>query len=352
MQTEIQLPSFHAEDVLKTLAHAFKTHIDNDHAEHRIEIPSSLGEGYIAGIDFKDGLEMLIFNCSFKKDIILKHASEEFQPLRLIFCMENDFTHIIKGDRLQYQLNHLLGSMVSGTCNNEQMFLLPAERKIYFYSIEIDRKKYHPKIEMSIHSLPDELKEILADQNCTRSFLYQGHYSLTIAECIQKINASEHKGLVRRVFLESKTLEILAMQIKQYLDDLTPSRRQSILRKKDIEQIIHAKNLLLENLQGHLTIKELARLTGTNENKLKMGFKQVYNTSIYKILQNEKLEAAKLLLAEEKYSIKEIATKVGYKHVGHFSAKFKQKYGVLPKDYLKSLEQSKEGFVIEEMGHE
>jgi AraC-like DNA-binding protein len=338
MQKEINLPTYNTQEVLKTLARAFKTTIHHDQAEHRIKIPASYGEGYIAGIDFKDGLEMLIFNCSFKKDIILKYATTNFQPLRLIFCMENDFMHIIKEDRLQYQLNHLLGSMVSGTCNNEQIFLLPADKKIYYYSIEIDRKKYLPKIEDALKNLPGELSEILADGDCTRSFLYQSHYSLTIAECIQKINESEHTGLVRRVFLESKTLEILAMQIKQYLDDLSPSKRQSILRKKDIEQIIAAKNLLLENLQGHLTIRELARLTGTNENKLKMGFKQVYNTSIYKILQNEKLEAAKLLLVEEKYSIKEIATKVGYKHVGHFSSKFKKKFGILPKDYLKSLD--------------
>ncbi len=72
---------------------------------------------------------------------------------------------------------------------------------------------------------------------------------------------------MRRVYIESQTLEIMAMQIKQYVDDLAPSKKQSVLRKRDMELIIEARNRLLSNLIKPPTIKELALLTGTNENK-------------------------------------------------------------------------------------
>jgi AraC family transcriptional regulator, transcriptional activator of the genes for pyochelin and ferripyochelin receptors len=338
-KNEVELNSFNPHVVIEKLAYFFRTQVLDNHAELKIEIPSSFGEGHISGIDFKDGLGILLFDCQFKKDLILKYISSKYQPLRMIFCMENDLTHIIKADRIHYQLNHLLGSMVSGSCKNEQLFWLPAEKRIFYYSIEIDRKKYRPKINRALQSLPHELKEIFCDVECKGHFLYQGHYSLTIAECIQNINQSEHKGLVRRVFLESKTLEIFALKVKQYLDDREPTIKQSVLRKKDIELVISAHKILMDHLKTPPTISELARLVGTNEGKLKKGFKRLYNASIYNVIQDERLNKAKILIAENRYSVKEIAKLVGYNHAGHFTSKFKKKFGMLPKDYLKSIPQ-------------
>ncbi|MCW3105086.1 MAG: helix-turn-helix transcriptional regulator [Bacteroidetes bacterium] len=337
MPHEVIFNTYDVYSTVKSLAKYFKTEVINEHAEHKIVVPPAFGEGFISAIDFRDGLGMLMFSCALKKDLVLRYKCDEFQPLRLIFCVQNDFKHLIKADRLQYQLTNLLGSMVSGSSNNEQLFLLPAEKQVYFYSIEIDRKRYMQKIRHTVNSLPDELKDVFTDTQCSRSFLYQGHYSLTIAQSIQNIKTNDYKGLVRRVYMESQTLEIMAMQIKQYIDDLAPSHKQSVLRKKDMELIIEARHRLLSNIIQPPTIKELALLTGVNENKLKKGFRVLYNTSINKLLQDERLSKAKLLIAEERYPIKEIAKMVGYKHSGHFTSKFRKKFGVSPKDYIKTM---------------
>lgn len=337
MAHEIFIKNYTVPDIIKSFADYFKTKVTDERSELGIKVPRAFGEGFIKGIDFKDGLSMLVFNCHLKKDMVLRYQCPGYQPLRLLFCVENDFKHLIKEDRLQYQLTYLLGSMVSGTVKNEQLFLIPGEKQIYYFCIEIDRKKYNQKISGALSALPTELKEVFDDIEGQRSFLYQGHYSLTIAQCIQNIKLNEYKGLVRRVYIESQTLEIMAMQIKQYIDDREPSKKQSVLRKRDMELIIEARNRLLTDLIKPPTIKELAKLTGTNENKLKKGFRLLYNTSINKLLQNERLSKAKLLIAEEAYPIKEIAKMVGYKHSGHFTSKFKKKFGVLPKEYIKAM---------------
>jgi AraC-like DNA-binding protein len=104
-----------------------------------------------------------------------------------------------------------------------------------------------------------------------------------------------------------------------------------------LELIIDARNKLLSNLIDPPNIKELAMYVGLNENKLKKGFMLMYKTTINKLLQNERLSKAKLLIAEEIYPIKDIARMVGYKHSGHFTSKFKKQFGVLPKDYIKTM---------------
>jgi AraC family transcriptional regulator, transcriptional activator of the genes for pyochelin and ferripyochelin receptors len=337
MPHEIAFTGSNVNTVISGFADYFKTKVIYERAEKWINIPSAVGSGIIGGIDFHDGISVFVFSCQLKKDLHIRFKCNGMQPLRLLFCVENDFKHVIREDRMQYQLTYLLGSMVSGTMTKEQMFLIPSEKQIYYYCIEIDRQKYSAKVMDAISTLPQELREVMNDHLGMRPFLYQGHYSLIIAQCIQNIKNNTYKGLVRRVYIESQTLEIMAMQIKQYMDDMAPSKKQSVLRKRDMELIIEARNRLLNNLIKPPTIRELAHLTGTNENKLKKGFRLLYNTSINKLLQNERLSKAKLLIAEEAYPIKEIAKMVGYRHSGHFTSKFKKKFGVLPKEYIKTM---------------
>ncbi|MCB0643417.1 MAG: helix-turn-helix transcriptional regulator, partial [Phaeodactylibacter sp.] len=81
---------------------------------------------------------------------------------------------------------------------------------------------------------------------------------------------------------------------------------------------------------------QLSSLVGINRQKLKTGFKSVYGNTIYKALREERLEHASLLLMAGR-SVKEAAEEVGYANQGHFASRFKEKYGVLPKDYLKTI---------------
>ena len=74
---------------------------------------------------------------------------------------------------------------------------------------------------------------------------------------------------------------------------------------------------------------------GLNDYKLKLGFRQVFQTTVFGYLQDYRMELAKELLAERTISVQQVARKVGYAHAGYFSAAFKRKYGVNPKSYQK-----------------
>ncbi len=104
---------------------------------------------------------------------------------------------------------------------------------------------------------------------------------------------------------------------------------------EEIEIADRAKKIILQNYSNPPSIKELAKLCGTNDFKLKKHFKKIYQTTIYTYVQKLRLEKANLLLRENLMSVSEIANEVGYKHQGHFSSIFYKAYGVYPKD-LKS----------------
>ncbi|WP_116769702.1 helix-turn-helix domain-containing protein [Maribacter litoralis] len=108
-------------------------------------------------------------------------------------------------------------------------------------------------------------------------------------------------------------------------------RRKIRLSHGDIQKIRNVHDMILNNLESdppHL--KDLALQMGTNEFKLKYGFKELYGTTVFKFLIQERLRKAKTLIKYTSKSLKTIAHMVGFKSIPHFSRAFKEKYGRTP----------------------
>jgi AraC-like DNA-binding protein len=332
---EIVIDSFEPQEVIRILAQKYRVKAQSDGAEFVINVPKRVGEGTIKGIDFLDGIGFMHFKCKFHKDTILKFEGNKKQPIRFIFCDEGEIVHILSPDNFRYKLIPMVGSIASSTNSNQQLFMFPPQKKISYFTLDIDKEKFYPKIEKDLDTIPEKLANVFRDLKSIDYFLYQSDYSLSISECLNEIENNDHEGMVRRIFMESKALDLLWMQIKQYKDDQHPMSKQSILRKVDVKLIMKARRILTEDLKNPPDINKLAELSGTNATKLKKGFKILYNTTINQYLRNERLNRAKILLAEENLSIKEISEEVGYSNKSIFSKRFKEKFGVLPSTFLR-----------------
>jgi AraC-like DNA-binding protein len=149
-------------------------------------------------------------------------------------------------------------------------------------------------------------------------------------QCIQQIIHCRLKGGLKLLFLQSKCIELLTLQAQAYeeLDQTKPGK--VIKSQHDHDCIRFAGEYLLQHAQEPPSLHELARITGTNEFKLKQGFKEVYNNTVFGYLSDYKLEQAKGLLLAGALSIKDLADQLGYSSVQHFSNAFKKKFGVTP----------------------
>lgn len=149
---------------------------------------------------------------------------------------------------------------------------------------------------------------------------------------IDKIVYAKDSEKMNSIISEHRAIEYMIhrFSLLEHIDDNT-------FTLEEIEIAGHAKQIILLNYKTPPTIKELAHLCATNDFKLKKYFKKVHKTTIYGYVQKLRLEKANLLLREKFLSVKEIATEVGYKHQGHFSAIFFKTYGVYPKDLKTSV---------------
>jgi AraC-like DNA-binding protein len=114
---------------------------------------------------------------------------------------------------------------------------------------------------------------------------------------------------------------------------------QPISRTKlyDVPAIELAKALIEKDPVAHIHIPMLADRAGINEFKLKVGFRELFQTSPYQYRLRLCLERAKVLLEETDDTIDQIAAKVGFDTYNGFSTAFKKAFSIAPTEYRNRL---------------
>ncbi|MGO1597097.1 MAG: helix-turn-helix transcriptional regulator [Sphingobacterium sp.] len=150
--------------------------------------------------------------------------------------------------------------------------------------------------------------------------------SPAIYNSIQDIKACTYEGLTRRIYIEAKAYELIAL----LYEDTRRQQAPQNLSSDDRENIYLAASIIRDNLEEPFTIPQLARLAGTNQTKLKAGFQAVFGNTVFGYLQDIRMHEAKRYLLDTQLSIQEIGIRLGYQNTSNFSNAFKRIVGCSP----------------------
>lgn len=98
---------------------------------------------------------------------------------------------------------------------------------------------------------------------------------------------------------------------------------------KRLEQMIEI------SLDSRLTLGEYAAKIGISKRQIERLIRQYHNTTFSEYLKRRRFSAAKNLLSDSSYSVKEVADAIGYDDVSYFCRVFKQYSGITPLEYQK-----------------
>lgn len=141
-----------------------------------------------------------------------------------------------------------------------------------------------------------------------------------------------HSDLIKKVAQDKNKNE-------NYSDERPFVSRKSKVRLsfEDVRKIREARDILINNLQNDFPpLKDFALQIGTNEFKLKYGFRELYGTTVHRFLLQERLRKAQMMMQYSDLPIKSIAPMCGFKSMPHFSRTFKNHYGFSPSDLRKN----------------
>ncbi len=320
-------------DLVSSLAEQMKTDFSARFGEHIVTLPTFVGEGYIRGLNFPNGVGLLEYNCTFNEETSIDFESQQIHPLKFIYCVEGKLCHRTSNQTKEHELDPLRHVIVGSSSNEGHHFRFQPKIKTRICSVEIDRLKYQRQIDFDLKDVNFEFYKILADVNAVNSVYHSGHYGLKIADIIKELDNFKETELIRTNFLGAKSLEIFSYMLMQYADDLNIIENKTIIRASEIKAIEDAVHHIQTNLGELGTIDEIGRFVGLNSQKLQEGFKILYNTTVHKFIQEKRLEYAVNLLRTEEHNITEIASIIGFSSRSHFAKIFKEKYGVNPKGY-------------------
>lgn len=102
------------------------------------------------------------------------------------------------------------------------------------------------------------------------------------------------------------------------------------------EKIRRARAILGLEYANPPALPFLAQQLGISETRLKSGFKSMTGTTVMQYCIDKRIQAAKLLLKENRHSISEISSIVGYEDHSAFSRAFRRNSGLAPKDWRRA----------------
>ena len=103
-----------------------------------------------------------------------------------------------------------------------------------------------------------------------------------------------------------------------------------------------AHEMIMTNLERHITIAELSQTLHISATQVKSCFHKVYGMPIYAYARSQRVEAASSLLSETDQSILEIAGKFGYENGSKFAGAFRRVKGVSPSEYRRRVQWERE----------
>lgn len=100
--------------------------------------------------------------------------------------------------------------------------------------------------------------------------------------------------------------------------------------------VVAAMEILQRDIGNPPSLPELAHQVGTNERRLTELFRESTGMPVFAWLREERFLIACRMLAESEIDIQQIADHVGYGSAGNFTAMFRDRLGVTPRDYRQS----------------
>ncbi len=178
-----------------------------------------------------------------------------------------------------------------------------------------------------VDQVPNGLRKVLNEKN---SVPYSVTSRLTPETrlILDQIHACPYEGGMKKLYLEHKTMELVFRQLYERRD--VCMAREPQLRPGDVERLHEARRIMVDDIADPPSLTELSRQVGMNTAKLKTGFKQVFGTTVFGMLRNERLVRSRRLLLEGRLNITEISQDLGFSDASHFIREFSKHYGVTP----------------------
>lgn len=249
--------------------------------------------------------------------------------IQLFFCIQQDC-------KVAFNLEHCAINLTSGNSSmvyfkDEKInILINLPPKAELIAVLISVKDFH-----SLFSIEGNFLFDFSSFKTGKTIIEPKKISNSIKLILSQLTTKHTNETLRTIFIKGKVYELLSYYFSTASENET-EHCPYIANEETVSKIIHAKEIIIENMNNPPSLPDLAKKIGLNIKRLKTGFKEFYGVPVFTFLLNYKMELAKKMLQEHQLNVNEMAIHLGYSTSSHFIAAFKRKFGITPKQFAKS----------------
>jgi len=265
-------------------------------------------------------LRYLILDLIKKVTLVLE---DEQSALKAKLSLKNNLSVKI-GNKKKHLLK--VGHCVVFSGNeNEETFFLEKNREYRLFNAAYS----HHTLKDLIDAFPS-IKDFTDNYNDSSKNLHSANLefsSETILQIVNDLFKCPYDEKLRKIYFGNRVNDFL-FELLAASDQKQPNISiESTIENKAISK---ARNLILQDLTQHMTIKEISQYVQLNEFKLKTGFKEAFGVGMFEYLIQARMKEAHRLIVETDKPLKEIAMLVGYEYFTNFIAAFRDHFSYTP----------------------
>ncbi len=296
-------------------------------------IPAPLGQGYIQHIQMRE-VQLSLFNYRLHDDLFVAEQAGEDSGT------EYEFGFNLSGNRSGKRTGE--NFLHWGTVDAEEAWIWQTYADDPVLKVDIHLASatgLMPLIADSLEELPAAMRQYI-EAGDGGWFSEINVITPVMRLTLEQIFHCPFQGKTKQMYLEGKCLELIALKLEQLKDIDKRTGPFCSLKPDDVDRIHLAKAILTDIPGNPPSLMELARQVSLNDYKLKVGFRQVFGTTVFGYLHQHRMETARQLLREQRMNVREVAQTVGYANQSRFAAAFRKQFGINPKAYLLSQKSS------------
>lgn len=170
------------------------------------------------------------------------------------------------------------------------------------------------KVIQADNTIIENLKEIMKEYNHNKDMgdvMMISKLNITLINIIRNQDKGEEDGILRTMF-SIKEADMIVDRVNKIIDD----------------------NIFNPDFSA----VDVSRIMTLSQSHLARTYKSLTNQTIAGSIKDIRLEKAKNMLVDGKYSISEISERLSFCSIHYFSTEFKRKYGFSPREYVQSIE--------------
>lgn len=310
-------------------ATAFGEQIGVEAINDRVQLPATLGDGFIQEIYLDNDLYLCVHKYVLKQELILRRKdSDSSETLTMKFDCRR-LPANTNGTANEYLFKNTKGCEVEfGTANFFTEFTLPPNQVILFVVIGTQRAAIGKLIKSGSEEVP--IEQTISK---SKSFVFHERMTLDMERALKHLSAIEPTARLSHLLYDAKSIELIYLLLSKLLARDTADT--VFVNQEDAATIYGIRTEMLEDFSVTPELPKLAAHASMSQSKLKQLFSQIFGKSIYNYFQAERMDEAAFLLNH--FTVSETGFKVGFSNLSHFTRLFEKHHGINPKKYKDSL---------------